>query len=427
MKKHKLRQTLKNREWAEGVYALKFSENKQKGILFEKMCYTYKVEFESTGEREEKQGMAKKLISVWLSLTIVLFSSISIYAEEYVQGDFFNKEVVINGSEIVNYNLQYPFFLYKDTTYIPLSSEMGSICGFEAEMDWESRTLKLLKAEVTQKTITKNWAKNNGYDFKLDVLSGVKVIAYEQILEQEQATLEQEQATEEIVQDNPEVIDTPEILVEEVDLEGLPVLAIGKYVFIPAKAMKNSEIFNWDLYYDSYYGLCISTVEGVAANSFWSEKESRFNKGLVNYILNYNGSLSKTYSQELVFMFKRASEIYGVDVKLLMAIAHKESTFNPGAVSRSGARGLMQIMPATAAGFGVSTAQLSDPRTNINIGASMISTGIKNYNGDTAKALSAYNQGSARVSRGNYSTAYATRIMSAYSGVETFLSVNGYN
>ncbi|MFW5670484.1 MAG: lytic transglycosylase domain-containing protein [Acetivibrio ethanolgignens] len=367
--------------------------------------------------------MAKKLISVWLSLTIVLFSSISIYADEYVQGDFFNKKVVINGSEIVNYNLQYPFFLYKDTTYIPLSSDMGDICGFEAEMDWESRTLKLLKTEETKKNLSKNWAKNNGYDIQLKVLKEVKVLAYEELSDEEQEITEDAEA----IEAGSEVINAPEMLVEEVDLEGLPVLAIGNYLFIPVKAMKSSEIFNWDLYYDSYFGLCISTVEGKAAKNFWKEPESRYNRGLVNYILNYNSGISTSYAQEMVFMFKRAAKVYNIDEKLLMAVAHRESTFTPGIVSRGGAVGLMQIMPATGAGYGVNADQLKDPRTNINIGASIISNSITNYNGDKVRALSAYNQGSARVSRGNYSTAYATKIISAYTGINNFLSVNGYN
>ena len=365
--------------------------------------------------------MAKKLITVWLSLTILLFSSISIYADDNVQGDFFNRKVVINGSEVVNYNLQYPFFLYKGSTYIPLSSDMGNICGFEAEMDWESRTLKLLKTETTQKEITNNWIKNSGQNITVTALNDVKVVAYEEL-----PAVDKTAEGNEVEALLSEVIDTPQLLVEEVDLGGMPVLAKGEYIFVPLRAMSNSEIFSWDLYYDSYFGVCISTLEGQPAQSFCNEAEARYNKGLTNYILRYNKNLSTDYAQSLVFMFKRAGAVYGVDEKLLMAIAHKESTFTPSIVARGGAVGLMQIMPSTGSIYGATPAQLKDPRTNINIGASILGSGVKNY-GDTVKALSAYNQGTTRVNRGNYSTAYATRILTAYNGLNNFLSSNGYN
>ena len=68
---------------------------------------------------------------VWLTFLMVLFSSISIYAEEDVQGDFFEKHVIINGEEIINYNLQYPFLMYNNTTYFPLSAEMEEILGLQ--------------------------------------------------------------------------------------------------------------------------------------------------------------------------------------------------------------------------------------------------------------------------------------------------------
>ena len=365
--------------------------------------------------------MAKKLISVWLSLTILLFSSISIYADDNVQGDFFNSKVVINGSEVVNYNLENPFFLYNGSTYIPLTQDMGRICGFKAEMDWESRTLKLLKTETTQKNITNNWTKNNGQNISVTALSDVKAVAYEEV------AITTEAAVDNNVQEvNSEVIETPELMLEQLDLGGLPVLVKGECLFLPIRALGNSEIFDWDLYYESYYGLCLSTIEGNAAKSFWNEAESRYNRGLTNYILRYTNHLSEAYAQDLTFMFKRAGRVHGVDEKLLMAIAHKESTFTPWVVARGGAIGLMQIMPRTGASYGVNAEQLKDPRTNINIGASIIGSNVKNY-GDTVKALSAYNQGPARVNRGNYSTAYATRIMTAYNGLNNYLSSNGYN
>ena len=69
--------------------------------------------------------MAKKLLSVWLSLTILIFSSISIYADEVIQGDFFLKNIVINGENIVNYELSNPFLMHNDRLYVPMDSEIG--------------------------------------------------------------------------------------------------------------------------------------------------------------------------------------------------------------------------------------------------------------------------------------------------------------
>lgn len=361
--------------------------------------------------------MAKKLISVWLSLAILIFSSISIYAEEYVRGDFFDKEVVINGTRIVNYNLQYPLFIYKGTTYLPMTPEMGNICGFKAEMDWESRTLKLQKTEVTQKQLSKNWAKTNGTEVKADVQNNVKLIAYSKVKDAEvysQEGLAGETGLTEVEN------------AEEINLGGMPILTVGKFVFVPLRAMKESKVFAWDLHYDASFGICVSTEPGKTAKSYLNEAEAKYNRGLAGYIRHYNPNVSEAYAQNIVFLFKRAAQVYNVDEKLLISIAHRESTFYPNAVSRSGATGLMQIMPRTGANFGVTVGQLHDPRTNINIAASMLNNGLSKFNGDKIRTISAYSYGSPRVSRGNYSTAYATKIMATYVGIENFLSVNGY-
>ena len=109
-----------------------------------------------------------------------------------------------------------------------------------------------------------------------------------------------------------------------------------------------------------------------------------------------------------------------------MAVAHKESTFNAGAVSRFGALGMMQIMPATGARYGLSNQQLLDPKVSISVGAMILSERIAAYGGDVVKGLSAYNQGSVTVSRGTYSTSYASRVLSAHAGVNNFLATNGF-
>ena len=377
--------------------------------------------------------MAKKLISVWLSLTILLFSSISIYADENVQGDFFIKNIVINGETIDNDQLQFPFFLYKDATYFPLTPEMGEILGIKAEMDFESRTLKLLKTEPSMMNISERWQKNEREDILTQVLNGAKVLTYtvepmdlggtgkdESADDQKDVS----QTTEGSVSD--EVIGIPKLSVREINLGDLPVLTKGKVIYLPLKVMTGDNGFGWDVFYDSYTGIYISTKEGISAKSFWKEAESRYNKGLVSYIQQYNGSYTVSKAQQLVFMFEHAADTYGIDERILMAVAHKESTFNPKARSGSGSIGMMQVMPSTGARYGLSEAQLLDAETSINFGAMYLSERIKAYGGDLTKGFSAYNQGSVAVNRGSYSTRYASRIIGAVNGINSYLTSNGY-
>ncbi len=371
--------------------------------------------------------MARKLIRVWLILTILIFSSISIYADEDVQGEFFLKNLVINGEKIVNYNLQYPFFMYNNTTYIPLTDDICKICGVTVEMDGDSRTLKLTKTKSTQKQLTNNWYKCDAKDQKVKVVSDIKVVAYAagQATE-ENMTAAENSAIEAVDTVDSETLESAQELCEELDLGGLPVLKNGNYYYLPMRVFANSELFDWDLHFDPYYGICLSTDSSVSAKSYRDEAEILYNKGLVCFIQTYNSNVSTTNAQELVFLFKRAASMNGVDEKLLMAIAQKESRFNVSATARGGSRGLMQIMPSTARGMGVSASKLYDAKTNIDLGAYYIGQRITAYNGNLTLALSAYNQGSAKVNRGTHSTAYAKKILAAYDNLNAFLNTKGY-
>lgn len=71
-------------------------------------------------------------------------------------------------------------------------------------------------------------------------------------------------------------------------------------------------------------------------------------------------------------MILRYAKIYKLDSRLLKSIMAAESEFNPEAVSPSGARGLMQVMPATSEGVGVSASTLHDPVSGVKAGASYI-------------------------------------------------------
>jgi soluble lytic murein transglycosylase-like protein len=84
-----------------------------------------------------------------------------------------------------------------------------------------------------------------------------------------------------------------------------------------------------------------------------------------------------------------------VDPVLLYAQMHQESSFKRGAISPKGARGLMQLMPGTAARFGV--ANIFDPRQNIEGGARYMRFLLDHFDGDVALALAGYNAGEGAV------------------------------
>jgi soluble lytic murein transglycosylase-like protein len=85
----------------------------------------------------------------------------------------------------------------------------------------------------------------------------------------------------------------------------------------------------------------------------------------------------------------------GVDPVLLYAQMHQESSFKRGAISPKGARGLMQLMPGTAARFGVTN--IFDPKQNIEGGARYMRFLLDAFNGDIQLALAGYNAGEGAV------------------------------
>jgi soluble lytic murein transglycosylase-like protein len=99
-----------------------------------------------------------------------------------------------------------------------------------------------------------------------------------------------------------------------------------------------------------------------------------------------------------------AAKAYGVDPHLLQAVVKVESNFDTYVVSRAGAVGLMQIMPATAAGFiGLSGTrqslrqQLQDPAINVRAGALYLRSLMDTFSQRVDLALAAYNAGSGNV------------------------------
>ena len=94
-------------------------------------------------------------------------------------------------------------------------------------------------------------------------------------------------------------------------------------------------------------------------------------------------------------LIRDASGRYRLDPDFVSSVIRAESNFQPRAVSRKGAQGLMQLMPATSVLLGV--ADPFDPKANIEAGTAYLSQLLDQYNNDPIKALAAYNAGAHRV------------------------------
>ncbi len=148
-------------------------------------------------------------------------------------------------------------------------------------------------------------------------------------------------------------------------------------------------------------------------------------KGLAAYIRHVNRNVPEAEAAEMAGFFVEYADQYGVDEKVVMAIAQNESTYYRDAVSCEDFKGLMQTGDGLARNAGYDPSQLFDPQVSIKVGARYLSIKMDEF-GDLRLALTAYNQGSGSVHSGNYSTGYADLAMARAQTMESFLKQNGY-
>jgi soluble lytic murein transglycosylase-like protein len=109
-------------------------------------------------------------------------------------------------------------------------------------------------------------------------------------------------------------------------------------------------------------------------------------------------------------IIRDAAAKHGVDQTLIQRVIAQESNFNPRAVSRKDALGLMQLLPKTAAQYSV--ANVFDPAQNIEAGTHYLKDLLERYHGNLSLALAAYNAGPEMIQR--------------YGGVPPFLETRSY-
>ena len=125
-------------------------------------------------------------------------------------------------------------------------------------------------------------------------------------------------------------------------------------------------------------------------------------------------------AQDLDKIVEDSAEKHGVDPRLVRAVIATESNWNAGAISRTGALGLMQLIPGTAQQMGVTDA--FDPAQNVDGGVRYLGMMLERYNGDVHKALAAYNAGPGAVDRSGgipripETRNYVLKVTSAYTG-----------
>lgn len=156
------------------------------------------------------------------------------------------------------------------------------------------------------------------------------------------------------------------------------------------------------------------------------ETNLSYREGLAAYITSVNESVPHADALTMADCALKQADAQDIDEKLILAVAHTESTYYSDAVSCADYKGLMQTGDVLAKEAGYRPEELFDPEVSIEVGAGYISDQLENFDDDVQLALTAYNQGPGSVYQGNYDTAYAELTLERVQNIENFLLEGGY-
>ena len=161
-----------------------------------------------------------------------------------------------------------------------------------------------------------------------------------------------------------------------------------------------------------------SVTDGLAA------REGNFVASSTKFAMSSNSQLKGFTTGNALHdaYIAESSRRYGIDPLLIYSQMHQESTFKINARSPKGASGLMQLMPATARRFGVTS--IYDPKQNIDAGVRYMRWLLDTFNGDVVLALAGYNAGEGAVMKYGWQVPpyretqeYVRRITSRYNQI----------
>lgn len=320
--------------------------------------------------------MTKTRLTIILVFVLMMLSQLVSFADSglvEVEVGINDSKVYFNNKALNNDELAFPFIRYNDVIYFPLAWNSLKAIGYQPITKEGSTDLNLVPLELTS---------NQTFEEKAGKpVSGTKKAEIKKV----------------------------EISINNESLKNgeYPTLKFNNVLYMP---------LTWDvlnqlgLYYsaDDLGDMHISSLSKKALDESITKANDAYVGKLVKFVKGVNRSLPDSEAERYVNAILKESATYGIDETWIFAMVWQESRFN-ATCEYKGAVGIMQILVSTGKNFGLSKQDLLVPEKSIRAGVQYVKSGFDRF-GSIEKAIIAYNQGSYRVEKGNYSTWYLDEI-----------------